>query len=142
VVVKLSHERFVGLLASLKSRDGIETEQRRRPRVGLRASVLVAPLEESGEPGATYAVKVQDLSAEGVSFQHFRGLRKGQQFVIDVPESEDGPTEAQEAGGRLRILCRVIHCRSAGEHQFVVGAQFVRLWTTPAPTLDAARAAA
>ena len=125
----------------------METEQRRRPRVGMRASVLVAPLDEaSGEPGATYAVRVQDLSAEGASFQHFRLLRKGQEFVIDVPEalpeSDDHRRTEGEAAGQLRILCRVIHCRMAAEHQFVIGAQFVRLWTGPAPTLDAARAAA
>ena len=47
-----------------------------------------------------------------------------------------------EAPEVLRILVRVAHCKQVAEHQYLAGLQFVRLWTAPAPSLDAARAAA
>ena len=150
--MKLSHERFFQVIASLQSGQGnggvsVEREQRRQPRVGMRASVLVAPLDDGGAMGASYAVRLADLSSAGVSFQHFRGLRRGSEFILDLPEvssPEDAPEPtgfSEPSQSAARILCRVIHTRSAGEHQYVIGAQFVRLWTTPVPTLDSARAA-
>src|SRR4051812_37759261 len=85
--VKLSHERFFHVVASLKSSDGVEKEQRRQPRVGMRAAVLIAPLVDGGEPGTPYSVRVHDISSEGCSFQHVRALCKGAQFLIDLPEA-------------------------------------------------------
>jgi hypothetical protein len=133
--VELSHDRLLKLIAALNAAaDGVEVEQRGEARVGVRASVLVAPLEEGGRMGGTYSVKLSDLSSEGVSFRHHRGLPRGSQFVLDLPEATDEPAT-------VRVLCRVIHARSAGAQQFTIGAQFVRLWTAAAPELDAARAA-
>ena len=136
--MKLSHDRFLKLFAALNAAsDGVEVEQRGEARVGVRASVLVAPLEEDGRIGGTYSVKLSDLSSEGVSFRHHRSLQKGSQFVLDLPDAKTG----EDGASTVRVLCRVIHVRSAGAQQFTVGAQFVRLWTAAAPELDAARAA-
>ena len=133
--MNLSLDRLLGVIASLKS-DGVDPEQRRQPRVGVRAAVLISPCED-GEPGPAYVVRIQDISAGGVALQHYRDLPKGKQFIIDLPER---PPEGTTSPRSLRVLCRVVHCRMAAEHQFVIGAQFVRLWTNPAPSLDAARA--
>ena len=139
--MNLSLDRLLGVIASLKS-DGVDPEQRRQPRVGVRAAVLIAPCDD-GEPGPAYVVRINDISAGGVALQHYRDLPKGKQFIIDLPER--GTDVAAIGTGTtaprsLRVLCRVVHCRMAAEHQYVIGAQFVRLWTHPAPSLDAARA--
>ena len=144
--MNLSHERFLRVLASLKAHDAITPEQRRNPRVGLQASVLIAPCDDDGcvesrsretAPGPAYSVRVRDLGSGGISFQHYHALPKGKPFILDLPErGEDGEPAS------VRLLCRVQHCRLTAEHQFVIGAQFIRLWTAPAASLDAARAIA
>src|SRR5260370_1434150 len=136
-VMNLSQERLLGVIASLKS-DGVDPEQRRQPRIGVRAAVLIAPCED-GEPGPAYVVRIQDISAGGVALQHYRDLPKGKQFIIDLPEryADADPTKITS----LRLLCRVVHCRMAAEHQFVIVAQFVRVWMGGAASLDSARAA-
>lgn len=154
--MNLSNERFVRILSSLKPEAGVETDARRHPRVALRTSVLLAPCAEgtalTPTLGPAYVVRLHDVSCGGLSLSHFSALPVGSQFVIDLPE----PAEDEEADEKvtpvnrrsrarvtcLRILCRVVHCRSSNEHHHVLGAQFVRLWTAPAPSLDMARAAA
>jgi hypothetical protein len=138
----LSHERFLKVLALLRDGDATETEQRRHPRVSVRALVLIAPCVEEPTPlrepelGGAYTVRVQDLSCEGVGVQHFHPLAKGKSFVLDLPERGEGGEM-----GSVRILCRVTHCRTTNQHHYQIGAQFVRLWTAAAPSLEAARAA-
>lgn len=148
--MNLSNERFVRILSSLSPDAGPDTDSRRHPRVALRTSVLLAPCVEGTTLGTTlgpaYVVKLSDVSCGGVSLTHFTALPNGSQFVIDLPEPSD-EADGQRRGARsrvscLRILCRVVHCRTANEHQYQVGAQFVRVWTAPAPSLDMARAAA
>ena len=142
--MNLSHDRFLEVLSSLKATDGISSEQRDDPRVSLRASVLIAPCSDArivegrcvdsqgkdAEPGAAFAVRVQDISSGGVAVQHFNAFPKGKLFVLDLP------THGQPGSG-VRILCRVMHCRMTAEHSFLIGAQFARIWTAPAPSLDA-----
>ena len=148
--MNLSNERFLKVIASLDGIEAVDSEQRGNPRVSLRASVRIAPFDGArliearcldalgldAEPGPAYAVRVQDICAQGVAIQHHRSLLKGSPFVLDLPERAD-------AGGthevsRMRVLCRVLHSRMTAEHRFSIGAQFVRLWTAPAPTLDVA----
>ena len=146
----LSHEKFLDVLASLKIVDAPATDQRNHPRVPMRASVLVAAfpdgkidaqncVDEKGVPavaGQAYSVRVVDLSSGGVAFNHFHAVPKGKPFLLDLP-SKDGQTS-----NGVRLLCRVQHCRMTAEHRFQIGAQFVRLWTEPAPSLDAFKIAA
>ena len=149
--MNLSHERFLAVLASLKGTDGVTSEQRNVPRVGLRASAMIAPcpdarlidgrcLDFTGkdvEPGPAFSVRVQDLSSGGISLQHFNALAKGKLFVVELPTGQEDGRAAS-----VRILARVLHCRMTAEHCYLIGAQFVRLWTLPVPTLDAVQAAA
>jgi hypothetical protein len=136
--VNLSHERFVRVLASLKTDDGVATENRQHPRVPLRSTVLMAPCD-NGQVGPALAVRLQDVSSGGASLHVFHPMASGQQFVIELPENQ---TDNEEAPAVLRILVRVAHCKQVAEHQYLAGLQFVRVWTAPAPSLDAARAAA
>ncbi len=147
--MNLSHDRFLEVLSSLKTTDGISTDQRDNPRVALRASVMIAPCPgaklvdgkcvdahgKDAEPGPAFSVRVQDLSSGGVALQHFNAFPKGRLFVLDLP------TRGQAVAG-VRILCRAMHCRMTAEHSFLIGAQFVRIWSAPAPTLDAVQLAA
>ena len=148
--MNLSHEKFLDVLASLKMLDQIPTDQRNHPRIPLRASVLVAILPDGkivdqncidsngheAQLGQAYSVRVVDLSSGGVAFNHFHALPKGKPFVLDLP-GKDGKSESG-----ARLLCRVQHCRMTAENRFQIGAQFVRLWTTPSPVLDAIQRAA
>ena len=149
--MNLSHERFLAVLASLKGTDAVTPEQRNVPRVGLRASVMIAPCPDARlldgrcvdpagkdvDPGPAFSVRVQDLSSGGIALQHFNALAKGSLFVLDLPTgSEDGRAAS------IRILARVLHCRTTAEHRYLLGTQFVRLWTSPASSLDALHAAA
>jgi hypothetical protein len=149
--MNFSHETFLDVLAALKGADAVAAEQRHHPRVGLRALVTIAPFPEgrvvdersldphgnNAEPGPAFAVRMHDMSSGGVALQHHHALPKGKPFVLDLPvRGQAGKTET------TRILCRVMHSRVTAEHQFLIGAEFVRIWTSPAPSLDIVRAAA
>ena len=137
--MNLSHERFVRVLASLKPDEGVSVDNRRHPRVALRSTVLMAPYFD-GRAGAAFSVRLQDVSSGGAAVHTLRSVPCGSEFILDLPEqtAPDGTTQSAP----LRILCRVAHCRRVGPHQFQLGLEFAELWTAPAPTLDAARAAA
>jgi PilZ domain len=139
----LSSDRFVRLLASLlRPGTGSPSEQRRHPRVNIRTSAFFAPYDTQTGVGPAYSVRLLNLSASGVGVQSVTQMELGTQFVIDMPDSHPVDTEIPDDTQRLRVLCKVVHCRTAGSTQFVIGAQFLRLWTAPAPTLDSALAAA
>lgn len=137
--MNLSQERFVRVLASLKPDDGVAVDNRRSPRVALRSTVLMAPYFD-GRPGAAFTVRLQDVSSGGAAVHALRAVPCGSEFILDLPEQS--ATEAGAQVAPLRILCRVAHCRRVGQHQFQLGLEFSELWTAPAPSLDAARAAA
>jgi hypothetical protein len=140
--MNLSSERFVRLLASLRPEDGVTSDQRQQPRATVRASVLLAPYEQKTGLGSAYAVRLLNLSGSGAALQTVTPMIVGKQFVLDLPDNHTDESEAQDDSQRMRVLCKVVHCRSAGATQFQIGAQFLRLWTAPAPTLDTALAAA
>lgn len=149
--MNLSHDRFLNVIGSLVGTDALEAEQRGAPRVSLRAQVNIAPLDDARfidgkclridgsepEPGPAYAVRIQDLSEGGIALLHHHALPKGKPFILDLPE-----TDAKGREVRTRLLCRVMHSRVTAEHQHLIGAKFVRVWTAAAPTLDAAVALA
>ena len=136
--MNLSQERFVRVLASLKPDDGVAIDNRRSPRVAMRSTVLMAPYFD-GRAGAAFTVRLQDVSSGGAAVHTLRSVTCGSEFILDLPEQS-----TNDAGqpAPLRILCRVVHCQRMGPHQFQLGLEFSELWTAPAPTLDAARAAA
>jgi hypothetical protein len=131
--MNLSHERFVRILASLKP-DDVCVDNRVHPRVALRSTVFVAPCQD-GKTGPAFAVRLVDVSSGGAAFTALKPVAAGSQFVVDFPEAAPGGQEESS----LRVLARVVHCRPAGEHQFHLGLQYVRLWTAESPSLDAAR---
>jgi hypothetical protein len=146
--MKLSHERLLEVVASLDTDLAATTEQRLDPRLVLHATVFIAPcpggrlvngrcVDSTGadlQPGAAFAVRVQDLSAGGAAFQHFDPLPKNSLFVLDLPAASH-----DDAPSSLRVLCRVLHSRVTAEHRFVIGSQFIRIWTAPVPSLEAMR---
>lgn len=136
--MNLSQERFVRVLASLKPDDGVAVDNRRSPRVAMRSTVLMAP-HFDGRPGAAFSVRLQDVSSGGAAVHALRAVPCGSEFILDLPEQSN---ENGKQAASLRILCRVAHCRRIGQHQFQLGLEFSELWTAPAPSLDAARAAA
>jgi hypothetical protein len=146
--MKLSHERLLEVVASLDTDLAATTEQRIDPRLVLHATVFIAPcvggrlvngrcVDAAGadlQPGPAFAVRVQDISSGGAAFQHFDPLPKNSLFVLELPTGNH-----DAAPGTLRLLCRVLHSRVTAEHRFVIGSQFIRIWTAPVATLEAMR---
>jgi hypothetical protein len=93
-----------------------------------------------GRAGNAFSVRLQDVSSGGAAVHTLRSVPCGSEFILDLPEQSNDA--GKQAAAPLRILCRVAHCRRVGQHQFQLGLEFTELWTAPAPTLDAARAAA
>jgi hypothetical protein len=139
--MNLSSERFVRLLASLQPEGSVTSDQRQQPRAAVRASVLMAIYDQNAL-GAAYTVRLLNLSGSGAALQTVTPMIVGKQFVLDLPDNHTADRENQDDTQRMRVLCKVVHCRTAGATQFQIGAQFLRLWTAPAPTLDTALAAA
>jgi hypothetical protein len=140
--MNLSSDRFVRLLASLRPEGSVTSDQRQQPRAPVRASVLMAPYEPKTGLGTAYSVRLLNLSGSGAALQTVTPMIVGKQFVLDLPDNHAEDRENQDDTQRMRVLCKVVHCRTAGATQFQIGAQFLRLWTAPAPTLDNALAAA
>jgi hypothetical protein len=139
--MNLSSERFVRLLASLRPEGSVTSDQRQQPRAAVRASVLLAIYDQNAL-GAAYTVRLLNLSGSGAALQTVAPMIVGKQFVLDLPDNHTEDRENQDDTQRMRVLCKVVHCRTAGATQFQIGAEFLRLWTAPAPTLDTALAAA
>jgi len=136
--MNLSSERFVRLLASLRPEGSVTSDQRQQPRAAVRASVLLAPYEPQTGLGAACSVRLLNLSGSGAALQTVTPIVVGKQFVLDLPDNHTDQSEAQDDSQRMRVLCKVIHCRPAGAAQFQIGAQFLRLWTAPDTALAAA----
>ena len=112
-------------------------EQRREPRVGVRAQVTIIPISDRLQI-APFEVPVRDLSAGGIGFVHTTKMSLDDQFVVLLPSA---------AGESVPVLCQVAHYQPLAEQAFAVGARFVRVLrqpgsaaggaTTPFPTRTA-----
>ena len=113
----LSAEGFEALLESVRKAEAAAAGQNRRaPRVGVRAQVLIVPIE-NGVPGPQEVVRVRDVSAGGLSLLRAKALRPGRQIVVTLPRTDDRPT---------RIMCEVRHCRPVGEDLHSIGCMFLK----------------
>jgi hypothetical protein len=114
----LSAEQFERILTALRS-DGPDgaRDKRRRPRVGLRASIKLIENAPRGK-GARSTATIRDISREGIGIHRAGAMKPGQRFLVQLPSNDGTPKS---------ILCTVRHCESVTGTNHHIGATFVRV---------------
>jgi hypothetical protein len=117
--MQLSAEQFEKILSALRSdvpSAGVK-DKRRRPRVGLRATVLIVETAARGK-GVRGQATIRDVSREGIGLQRSMSMKIGTRFLVQFPGNE---------GETLSILCTVRHCEAVADSFWHVGATFIRV---------------
>jgi hypothetical protein len=115
--MQLSAELYSQIIKDLTS-DGLGEfgrQQRREPRVGVRAKAHILPSLSATTP---IPVRVRDLSVGGVGLLMPRELAPDRLFLLLLPKVGGHPP--------LRLACTVAHCQSIGDDLYAVGARFAR----------------
>jgi hypothetical protein len=115
--MKLSAEQYAELLSSFYSGTTPEqTNNRRAPRMALQARLTIVPLI-GDQPQQPIAVTTCDFSARGLAFLNEKPMRRGEQFITELP---------RRTGGRVRLLCEVVRSEPTGTQEFHrIGANFI-----------------
>ena len=119
VCMQLSSEQFEKILSALRSDSPVSStkDKRRKPRVGLRASITVIEAGTRGK-GTRVSATIRDVSREGLGIQRSVVMKPGTRFLVQLP-SNDGPPQT--------ILCTVRHCEAVADSTFHVGCTFIRV---------------
>jgi hypothetical protein len=115
--MQLSAELYSQIIKDLVS-DGLGEfgrQQRREPRVGVRAKAYILPSLSATTP---IPVRVRDVSVGGMGLLLPRDLGPDRLFLLLLPKSGGHPP--------LRLACTVAHCSAIAEDLFAVGARFAR----------------
>ena len=115
--MQLSAELYSQIVKDLVS-DGLGEfgrQQRREPRVGMRARAYILPSVSSTTP---VPVRVRDVSVGGMGLILSREISPDRLFLLLLPKG----------GGRppVRLACTVAHCQEIGDDLYAVGARFAR----------------
>jgi len=125
--MRLTTELFEQVSTALRADGRAAREQRRSPRVGMRARVWVVPLAGGGgRDGDPVDAWVRDLSAVGIGLTLGRPLTKGASFAILLPAPD---------GTFVAVRYKVAHCGPLPAGQHTVGG---RLDAAAAGVADAA----
>jgi hypothetical protein len=115
--MQLSAELYSQIIKDLTS-DGLGEfgrQQRREPRVGVRARAFILPSLAATAP---IPARVRDVSVSGMGLLLPRELAADRLFLLLLPRAGGHPP--------LRLACTVAHCQSIAEDLFAVGARFAR----------------
>jgi hypothetical protein len=116
--MQLSAKQFAQILQQLDSLNGeappAGSDKRRSARVALKQRATIVPYI-SGAPGQGVGVEVCDFSPRGLRFLHSAAVKRGEQFVLQLP---------QQSGEPVSILCTVVHCKTTSQGPFSIGAEF------------------
>jgi hypothetical protein len=115
--MQLSAELYAQIVKDLVS-DGLGEfgrQQRREPRVGVRARAYILPSVSATVP---VPVRVRDVSVGGMGLLLPREMSPDRLFLLLLPKGGGHPP--------VRLACRVAHCQAIAEDLFAVGARFAR----------------
>ena len=115
--MQLSAELYSQIIKDLTS-DGLGEfgrQQRREPRVGVRAKAFILPSLSATAP---IPARVRDVSVSGMGLLLPRELSIDRLFLLLLPRAGGHPP--------LRLACTVAHCQAIGDDLFAVGARFAR----------------
>ena len=115
--MQLSAELYSQIIKDLVS-DGLGEfgrQQRREPRVGVRAKAHILPSLSAATP---VPVRIRDVSVGGVGLLIPRELGPDRLFLLLLPKAGGHPP--------LRLACTVAHCQAIAEDLYALGARFAR----------------
>ena len=115
--MQLSAELYSQIIKDLTS-DGLGEfgrQQRREPRVGVRAKAYILPSLSATTP---IPVRVRDVSVGGMGLLLPRELGPDRLFLLLLPKVGGHPP--------LRLACTVAHCQAIGDDLYAIGARFAR----------------
>jgi hypothetical protein len=115
--MQLSAELYSQIVKDLVS-DGLGEfgrQQRREPRVGMRARAYILPTVSATVP---VPVRVRDVSIGGMGLLLPTELGPDRLFLLLLPKGGGKPP--------VRLACTVAHCQALGEDLYAVGARFAR----------------
>jgi hypothetical protein len=115
--MQLSAELYSQIIRDLTS-DGLGEfgrQQRREPRVGVRAKAFILPSLSATTP---IPVRVRDVSVSGMGLLLPRDLGADRLFLLLLPRVGGHPP--------LRLACTVAHCQAIAEDLYAIGARFAR----------------
>lgn len=115
--MQLSAELYAQIVKDLVS-DGLGEfgrQQRREPRVGIRARAYILPSMSSTVP---IPVRVRDVSVGGMGLLLPRDIGPDRLFLLLLPKGGGHPP--------VRLACTVAHSQTLAEDLFAVGARFAR----------------
>ena len=115
--MQLSAELYSQIVKDLVS-DGLGEfgrQQRREPRVGMRARAHILPSVSATVP---VPVRVRDVSIGGMGLLLTRELGPDTLFLLLLPKGGGKPP--------VRLACTVAHCQAIGDDLYAVGARFAR----------------
>jgi hypothetical protein len=115
--MQLSAELYTQIVRDLVS-DGLGEfgrQQRREPRVGMRARAYILPSVSATTP---LPVRVRDVSVGGMGLLLPREMGPDRLFLLLLPKGGGHPP--------VRLACTVAHCQAIAEDLFAVGARFAR----------------
>ena len=115
--MQLSAELYSQIIKDLTS-DGLGEfgrQQRREPRVGVRAKAYILPSLSAVVP---VPVRVRDVSVGGMGLLLPRDLGPDRLFLLLLPKIGGQPP--------VRLACMVAHTSPITEDLYVIGARFAR----------------
>ena len=115
--MQLSAKQFAQIIQRLESQGDAQcagSDKRRSARIALKQRATIMPCVD-GTPGQGVGVEVCDFSPRGLRFLHSDPLKRGEQFILSLP---------QQAGDPVNILCMVVHCKATSEGPYSMGAEF------------------
>lgn len=115
--MQLSAELYSQIIKDLTS-DGLGEfgrQQRREPRVGMRAKAFILPSMSSR---TLVPVRVRDVSVGGMGLLVGCELTADRLFLLLLPKAGGQPP--------MRLACTVAHCQAIAEDLYAVGARFAR----------------
>ena len=115
--IQLSAELYSQIVRDLVS-DGLGEfgrQQRREPRVGMRARAYILPSVSATVP---VPVRVRDVSVGGMGLLLPQEMGPDRLFLLLLPKGGGQPP--------VRLACTVAHCQAIGDDLFAVGARFAR----------------
>jgi hypothetical protein len=111
--MKLSAELWESLIRSIRCdpRRGCH-ENRKKPRVYIRARITLTPLAQGRPAGESFEVWTRDISASGISFRSRQFLERHQQLLVGLPRVRATPA---------LLLATVCQCRQLTDGLYSVG---------------------
>lgn len=118
----LTLEQYSDLVEACDALPGSGREKRRAARLTSRAPAAIIPMVDN-KPGSPVNVQIRDLSPRGVGLLCNSDLPSNTPFILRLPRKNADP---------IAMLCTVCHGRLVAGGSYLIGAEFVCIYSGPA----------